>query len=50
MVVGVAGQVVENLYDYQAALQGLKIGQEVEVVVARRGERLPLRIVPGSRE
>jgi Tol biopolymer transport system component len=50
IVVGVAGQTIENLYDYQRALTGLKIGQEIEIVIERGGERVPMRIVPGSRE
>jgi S1-C subfamily serine protease len=50
IVVALAGTPLENLYDYQQVLQGVKVGQEVEMVVERQGRRLSLRIVPGSRE
>jgi len=50
LVVEAAGQAVENLYDYQRVLEGMKIGQETELAVVRGGRRLTLRIVPGSRD
>ncbi len=49
-VVELAGRSIESIYDYTYAIEGLAIGVEVEVVVIRAGERLPLRITPASRD
>lgn len=50
IVVGLAGKDVKNIYDYTYALEALKVGEEVEIVVERKGEKVPLKITPGSRE
>ncbi len=50
IIVELAGRKIENIYDYTYAIDGLKVGEEVTVVVERGGERLPLMITPGSRE
>jgi membrane-associated protease RseP (regulator of RpoE activity) len=50
VVVELGGTPVENLYDYQRVLQGVKIGQEIAMVIERRGQRLTMRVVPGSRD
>ncbi len=50
IIVELAGQTLENLYDYTAVLDSLKIGEPAAIIVLRDGERLTLEIVPGSRE
>ena len=45
-----AGRSIESIYDYTYALDALAVGEEVGIVVERDGQRLPLRIVPGSRD
>jgi Tol biopolymer transport system component len=49
-IVELAGKKIENIYDYTYAIQALKIGEPVEVVVLRGDERLTFTITPGSRE
>ena len=49
-VIGMAGQAIKNIYDYSHALDGLKVGQPVEVVVLRDGEERRLTITPEARE
>ncbi len=50
VVVEVAGRRVENIYDYTYAIEALKIGERVGIIVVRDGRRLKLKIVPESRE
>ena len=50
IVIELAGQKVENIYDYTFAIDALKVGVEVEVVVMRGDEEITLRVTPGSRE
>lgn len=50
VMVGLAGQELENIYDFVRTLNGLKAGEEVDVTVERGGERVSLKITPGSRE
>ena len=50
IIVGLAGQKIENIYDYTAAIDGLKINQETTIAVTRDGNRLELKIVPKSRQ
>ncbi len=50
LVVGMAGRTVANIYDYSAALDGLKIGEPFEIVVLRGGRRVTLTITPEARE
>lgn len=49
-IVELAGKKIENIYDYTYALDALKIGEPVTIVVLRDGERVELKITPGSRE
>jgi len=49
-IVEMAGQPIDNLYAYARALDALKIGQEVDIVVDRGGQRLTMKITPESRE
>ena len=50
IIVELAGKKIENIYDYTHAIEALKIGQPVKLVVNRNGKRVELRIIPGSRE
>ena len=50
VIVELAGRKIENIYDYTYAIQALKIGQEVKIVVTRGDKRIELKITPGSRE
>jgi hypothetical protein len=49
VVVGLAGQDLENIYDYVRTLNGLKPGEMVDITVERDGERKTLMIEPGLR-
>ena len=49
-MVEMAGQPISNIYDYSHALDGLKVGTPVEVVVLRDGQRVTLTLIPGARE
>jgi membrane-associated protease RseP (regulator of RpoE activity) len=50
IIVELAGRTIENIYDYTYALNALKIGETVEIVVTRAGQRKRLTITPESRE
>ena len=50
IVVELAGRKIENIYDYTYAIEALKIGQTVNVVVKRDQERIKLQVTPGSRQ
>jgi membrane-associated protease RseP (regulator of RpoE activity) len=50
VIVELAGKAIANIYDYQFAMSGLKVGEAVSIVVMRGRERLALTITPGSRE
>jgi hypothetical protein len=50
VIVELAGKKIENIYDYTHAIEGLKIGESVKIVVIRNGKRMPLKIVPASRD
>jgi len=50
VIVEMAGKAIENIYDYTYAIQALKIGEEVNVVVERGGERVELKVTPESRQ
>ncbi|MCH8333170.1 M20/M25/M40 family metallo-hydrolase [Candidatus Sumerlaeota bacterium] len=49
IIVELAGQKIENIYDYTYALDAVKIGEPVEVVIERDGERITLTIIPEAR-
>ena len=49
VIVVFAGREITNIYDYTFALDVVKIGQDVEVVVERDGQRLEVTITPASR-
>ncbi len=50
VIVELAGRTIENIYDYTYAIDALKVGETVKVVVMREGKRLELEITPSSRE
>jgi predicted metalloprotease with PDZ domain len=50
IIVELAGKTIENIYDYTFAIEALKIGEEVDVVILRDGKRMTLKITPGSRD
>jgi Tol biopolymer transport system component len=50
IIVKLAGRKIENIYDYTYAIEALKSGQDVEIVVTRAGNELALTVTPGSRD
>lgn len=50
IIVELAGKKIENIYDYTAVIDALKIGQETSIAVDRDGKRLEFKITPGSRQ
>jgi Tol biopolymer transport system component len=50
IIIELAGTKIENVYDYTFAIEGLKVGEAVPVVVMRGDERVELSITPGTRE
>ncbi len=49
VIVELAGRKIDNIYDYTYAIEALKIGRTVQMVVQRDGNRLEMDITPGSR-
>ncbi|MXV72725.1 M28 family peptidase [Candidatus Poribacteria bacterium] len=49
VIVEFGGQKITNIYDYTYALDAVKIGEPVEVVVLREGERVELTVTPEAR-
>lgn len=50
VIVEMAGQKIENLYDYTFVLQSLKPGSEIAVKVMRMGQVQELKLVPAVKE
>ena len=50
IIIELAGKKIENIYDYTAVIDGLKIGQQTMIAVLRDGKRLEFKITPGSRQ
>ena len=50
VIVEMAGQKIGNIYDYSHALDALKVGEPVKLVVLRQGKRLVLRLTPEARD
>ena len=50
VVIELAGQKVENIYDYTYAIDALKVGTAVGIVVLRGNRRLTVTVTPTSRE
>ncbi len=49
-IVEIAGKAIKNIYDYTYAMDALKIGEGVPIVVVREGKRVTLSIVPEARQ
>ena len=45
-----AGQTITNIYDYTYALDAVKIGEPLQVVLEREGERVEVTITPRARD
>ena len=50
VIVELSGQKIANIYDYTYALDAVKIGQPVEIVVLRDGQRVSLKVTPEARK
>jgi S1-C subfamily serine protease len=50
VIIEFAGTKITSIYDYTYALDAVKIGQPVQVVVLRNGERLALTVTPEARK
>ena len=50
IIVEFGGQKVANIYDYTYALDAVKIGQPVKMVVQREGKRVTLSVTPEARK
>jgi S1-C subfamily serine protease len=50
VIVVLGGASLENIYDYMNAMNGLKVDEEIDVVVERSGRRLTLKLTPTIRE
>lgn len=50
IIVEFAGQKIANIYDYTYALDAVKIGQPVKVVVTRESQRVEVTVVPEARK
>jgi Tol biopolymer transport system component/lipoprotein NlpI len=50
VIVELAGKKIENIYDYTHAIEGLKIGEPVKIVVLRKDKRVELKVTPAPRD
>ncbi len=50
VIVEMAGKTLKNIYDYTYAMDALKIGEAVPIVVVRDGKRVALSITPAARQ
>ena len=50
IIVEFAGTKITSIYDYTYALDAAKIGQPINVIVLRNGERVPLTVTPEARK
>ena len=50
VITSLAGQKIENIYDYTYAIEALKIGEPVSITVERDGESVEMTVTPGSRD
>lgn len=50
VITRLAGKKIDNIYDYTFAIEALKIGETIEVVVMRDGKELKLQVTPESRD
>jgi hypothetical protein len=50
VIVEFAGQKIANIYDYTYALDAVKIGQAIDIVVMRGGQRVSIKATPQARK
>ncbi|HAM72817.1 MAG TPA: peptidase M28 [Verrucomicrobiales bacterium] len=50
IIIQFAGQKIANIYDYTYALDAVRIGKPVEIVVTRGPEKLTLTVIPEARK
>ena len=50
VIVEFAGQKIANIYDYTYALDAVKIGQTIDIVVMRDGKRVSIKATPETRK
>ena len=50
IIVEFGGQKIANIYDYTYALDAVKIGQPIQIIVLRGGQRVTLQAVPEVRK
>lgn len=50
VIIELGGRKIENVYDYTYAIEGLKVGEVITMVVERDGKKLSIDITPGARE
>ncbi len=50
VIVELAGRKIEDIYDYTYAIEALKIGEAVNIVVMRGEEKLSLKVTPTARD
>jgi Tol biopolymer transport system component len=50
IIIELSGRKVENIYDYTFAIEALRVGQETDIVVERKGQKLRMKVTPLSRQ
>ena len=50
VIVQLAGRKIEDIYDYTYAIEALKIGDEVQIVVQRGPKTVTMKVTPTSRD
>jgi len=50
VIVEFAGKEIKNIYDYTYALDAMKVGVPVSIVVLREGQRVALEVTPEARQ
>jgi S1-C subfamily serine protease len=50
IIVEFGGQQIKNVYDYTYALDAVKIGKPLDVIVLRDGQRVKLTVTPEARK
>ncbi|PYJ82939.1 MAG: peptidase M28, partial [Verrucomicrobia bacterium] len=50
IIIEFAGQKIASIYDYTYALDAVKIGQPVDIIVLREGQRVTLKVTPEARK
>jgi len=50
VIIELAGRKIENVYDYTYAIEALKIGDPVKMILMRDSKKLELQVTPAARE